>query len=1089
MKTIARLTAPAFLLGLLSAPAHAGVTLDQSPLTVQKKVAPNLLYILDDSGSMTWTFMPDSAHTGDIRERSPDVNGVYYNPDFIYAPPPKADGTFYPNSSFTAAWIDGFDTSIGTINILADPEVRDRICLDQGFLICWDWGDYFFEYYRYKGGSGCSTPAGENNPNCYTRYAVSTSCTAEMPNCSDDPATLTNVANWYSYYRTRLNAAKSATMRAFSGMDPEFRFGYAAINSDTPSINNSRTQVTPFGDGSSGTRKAEFWSWLQNKDADGGTPLRTALNLAGKYYSNAQPWEDDAGDELTCRQSFTILTTDGYWNDDFTGVGNADGVDGKTYTNPSGKSGGYKAAPPFSDGYSNTLADIAMQYWKTDLRPALANDVPSSQADPAFWQHMSTFAVSLGAKLTGIEPEGTTVEQIIQWGWYGGEPINGFAWPPPSSDSENNIADLAHAGINGRGGFYAASNPEQFANALQDALARVSERLGSGASLSANATRLDQGSITYQASYTTEQWTGDLAAFKLDPDTGEINDTALWRAKDKLPAPDSRNIYTYNPATGEFVEFTWDNLSDTQKAALDQDPNLVNYLRGDSSQEIKNGGAFRNRSSVLGDIINSQPVYVGAPDPVLFTGKSFTGADKYSSFASSMSTRAKVIYVAANDGYLHGFNAETGEETFAYLPGHAINADLRSLADPRYTHKYIHDGELTVADAYFDGAWHTVLVGTTGRAQAKVVYALDVTNPSKVELLWERAAADGMDGSAFIGNVIGKPSIAQTEDGEWSVLMGNGYNSAEDTAALLQFDLASGELTVYETDAETSNGLAAPGIWDEGNDGIMDFAYAGDRLGRLWKFTLNKPKQTAHLFTAVNDDNKTQPITAGILLGKSPDSNRVWAFFGTGQYLNSDDLTDKTVQSWYGLIVDGDNQLVKNLEEGRSFLVKRWIASEVGTGMTEMSARTVSPGAEGDLIGKSGWYMDLVSPVRGEEGERMILTNQYHGNLLLGTTLIPVATDVCNPSGRGWIMAIDPFTGRPPANVFFDVTGDGIVDENDKIAGAIPAGIGFNAIPNAPIFVGNLMLISLETGVIQKIETNPSGGARGRVSWREIINP
>lgn len=1077
------------ILGMAMGMVHAGVTLDPVPLTVQKKVAPNLLFILDDSGSMGWTFMPNSADTDDFRERSPDVNGVYYDPSITYTPPPKADGTPYPDSTFSSAWKDGFNSGSGTINILNDPNVRNRICIKTKWGKCQTWGNYFFEYNIYNGGSGC-TPSKES---CYTTYSVSTNCSAEMPNCSDDAATLTNVANWYSYYRTRLNAAKSGIMRAFSDMDPEHRFGYGAINKDTPSISNARTQVTSFGDGSSGTRKAEFWSWLDNKVASGGTPLRTALMDAGKYYQNAEPWEDDAGKELTCRQSFTILTTDGYWNDDVAKVvGNADGNDGSTYTNLSGKTGGYKAAPPFSDTYSNTLADIAMHYWKTDLRPALDNDVPSSMSDPAFWQHMTTFTVSLGENPTGISPSGTTVDQIINWGWYGGDAIKNFAWPQPSSDSANNIADLAHAGVNGRGGFFPASNPEQFSSAIKSALARVDERLGSGASLAANSTKLDTGTFSYQATYVTEQWIGGLAAYAVDPVTKLIATIPAWQAESKIPAHDSRNIHTYNPSgankSKQYVEFELGNLSAAQQGALNNDANLVSYLRGDSSNEMKNGGSFRNRVTVLGDIVNSQPVFVGAPNPNLFAAKTFSGAAAYSDFATDKQTRAEMIYVAANDGFLHGFDADTGVETFAYLPGYAINADLASLASPGYAHKYLHDGELSVADVYIGSSWHTVLVGTTGRGNAKVVYALDITAPASIELLWERAAADGKTNSGYIGSVIGKPVIAQTSNGNWSVLLGNGYNSAQDEAALLQFDIATGDLSVYATDTTTSNGLAAPGTWDDDNDGIMDYAYAGDRGGRLWKFTLGNTSSATTLFTAVRS-GFTQPITAGVLLGKKPGSNLLWAFFGTGQYLSSTDLKDSSVQSWYGVIVDGDSTLVANLASGgRGALVERTITAEVAASGSTKAARTVSLGANGDLAGKSGWYMDLISPVNGAEGERMVLPNQFQGSLLLGTTRIPVATDVCNPSGRGWIMAVDPFTGKPPVNVFFDLNGDGVFDDSDKIDGAIPAGIGFSKIPNAPIFVGNTMLLSFDDGTVGSIQTAGTAGPMRRTSWKEIVN-
>ena len=144
--------------------------------------------------------------------------------------------------------------------------------------------------------------------------------------------------------------------------------------------------------------------------------------------------------------------------------------------------------------------------------------------------------------------------------------------------------------------------------------------------------------------------------------------------------------------------------------------------------------------------------------------------------------------------------------------------------------------------------------------------------------------------------------------------------------------------------------------------------------------------------------------------------------------------------------------------------------------------------ASASITGKSGWYIDLTSPVNGAEGERMVTPNQFQGNLLLGTTRIPQATDPCNPSGRGWIMAIDPFTGTNPATSFFDINGDGKIDSSDEVDGAPAAGIGFTSLPNNPIFVGSTMLTSFDNGSTSSIKTSSSTGGMERVSWRELIN-
>ena len=136
--------------------------------------------------------------------------------------------------------------------------------------------------------------------------------------------------------------------------------------------------------------------------------------------------------------------------------------------------------------------------------------------------------------------------------------------------------------------------------------------------------------------------------------------------------------------------------------------------------------------------------------------------------------------------------------------------------------------------------------------------------------------------------------------------------------------------------------------------------------------------------------------------------------------------------------------------------------------------------------------MDLVSPVNGPEGERMVTPNQFQGNLLLGVTRIPVNTDPCNPSGKGWIMAINPFTGTNPDSNFFDVNGDGVINSQDgttQNGNPVPsAGVGFNSLPNNPIFVGGSMLVSFDNGSTGSIHTTNTTGSLQRVSWQELTN-
>jgi type IV pilus assembly protein PilY1 len=841
-----------------------------------------------------------------------------------------------------------------------------------------------------------------------------------------------------------------------------------------------------------------------------------------------------------------------------------------------------------------------MKYWATDLMSGsggttnIANEVPTSPEDPAFWQHMTTFTLGLG--FTPVDGMGTTTpsddvalastDKIFAWA-NGGSAIPGFSWPTPSKDNINNIADLEHAAVNGHGGFFSATSPAAFTDGIKKALERVSGRVGTGASLAANSTQLKSGAFAYQANYYAGSWAGDLKAIGVDPNNGTLATTLTWSAADPktMPTYDKRNIWTYNAAAAAGSRYvTFKNTSSTdaitgvtttspaalspaELTALGSDAtaqqNMINYLRGDASLEKpKTGGIYRTRTTPLGDIVNSQPVFVGQPDPNQFNGEVFAGSDTFGTYAAT--TRNNLIFVAANDGMLHAFDAGTtaapngtGTEVYAYLPAAVITTntsttgrttgDLATLADPDYgtsavPHQFFNDGELTVADVYFAPSWRTVVVGTTGRGPAKAVYALDVTDPTNIKLLWERSAGDGKPNSDYIGQMTGKPVVGQTgittaNPSGWSVLIGNGYNSTQGKAALLQFAVSNGDLTVHTTDATSGNGLAAPAVWmDNLSIGISTMAYAGDAQGRVWSFVLNeiagngsnavptpRPTSTGTLLFKATDGTTAQPITSGMLIGKNPVApNDLWLFFGTGQYLNSADLGSRKTQSWYGLIVksttsglaaNGINNITRSNLVHRSIIAETPGAAEVRNADGTLKTKAVAPARAvtalpdpSDMGGKSGWYIDLLSPTSSTdgtgkvtytpdqtaEGERIVTPNQFQGNQLLATTRIPQATDLCNPSGRGWIMAVDPFTGTNPKSSFFDLNGDGMINQPSDwilVNGVyVPtSGIGFDSLPNNPIFMGGSMLVSFDNGSATSIQTSGTSNTLQRVSWRELI--
>lgn len=1108
---------------VLASSAHSSVPIAQSPLIVAEPLPPNVLFIMDDSGSMAWQHMPGTTSTwtssppnglphtsmdNDIRLRAANINTQWYDPTKTYTPWRNWDGSAwqtYDPQSENIPYDPSGAVQTGSANLRQSsyPTSPSSTNRNSTSTVTSTGRAFRFQgFYRYSGSGSLTSNASYErfdfrwNSNqweariCpWDTWGTGTSysaCDYYVGNGANLPwgrtlaAEIQNYANWFAYYRLRINMAKAAASQVFSELSEDYRVGYNTIwnREDFP------IPVTTDGGLFRNVNKENWFTHLFDTIASNGTPLRQSLDAAGQYFSSTDadgPYGPESGsDQLSCRQNFTIMTTDGYWNSSAAGTaaarGDNDSTAGTTITGPNGASYTFTPTRPYLDNRSNTLADVAMYYWKNDLRPDLKNDVPTTTANPAFWQHMVTFGISIGEKGV-LNPEtdlpGLTDGTIL--------------WPAPGNDLTANIDDLWHAAVNSRGEFIVASDADAFAKALTDALGQIASRSGSAASLAANSTKLETGTTTFQAKYWSGSWKGDLSAFAVDPNTGNLAATPTWNASSQMPAWDDRNIMFYDPSVNfnnAFKPFNYTNLNGTQRTQLNNSAALVNFIRGEKADEEAQGGAFRNRDGILGDIVNSQPVFVGAPNPRLYGSASFSGSGSYSTFVLSNASRTPALYVGGNDGMLHGFNANTGAELFAFIPNSVILNGLADLADPAYDHRYFVDGEIAVADVYDStqgGSWKTILVGTLGRG-GRTIFALDVTIPTSIEFLWEKTFSD--TGLGALGNNLGQPVIAQVSDGEWRVILGNGPNGDGHSAQLIMIDLLdrAAAPVVVDTGETGDNGLSAVRAWDSDGDGFTDTVYAGDLRGNLWRFqNLDSTPTVSKVFTAERNGVR-QPITAAPLTGKNPDTNELWVFFGTGQYLNQDDLTNKAVQSWYGL-KENNAAITRTDLVGRSILAEGVING--------FGARVIEEGAAADFNGKDGWYIDLISPDNGAEGERMVVPNLFQGRVLVGTTRIPDPSDPCNPSGRGFVMAIDPFTGGRLTRTFFDISMDGIFNDSDKLLVngilTIVSGVGFSASPNNPIFIENTMQVSLEDGSTRSMLTQGTSADAVRSSWREIL--
>jgi hypothetical protein len=465
-----------------------------------------------------------------------------------------------------------------------------------------------------------------------------------------------NFANWYSYYRRRGLTAIYATSELITNMQA-VRIGLFGIN-----IGSWYSVVQPVvnikNDDEDNTKK--LLDLLYDTKFKGGTPLRRALERAGCYFDkhdnltldkksgDDSPW-DTAANGGECQQGFTIVITDGYYNGNAprdTSILNIDGDNG----------------PPYADSYEKTLADVAMHYYERDLNTVLADNVPVNPYDDATHQHMVTYTVGFGVVGTlspndyDADLKHKTTEAYIAW-----------TDPGVTGQTPEKIDDLWHASVNGRGQFLNSGNPKELVDALKAVMKNIERRVFSSSGVAINGSQLYQkltsGLLVFQGSYSSEGWTGDLKAFNVDEISGEVDVlNPAWSAAYELDKKvensgwDSRLIVTHNGSSG--IPFRFDSLTDAQKSMLDPDwatdsipaRNIMDYLHGNTGQEVRNGGTLRSRFSALGDIVHSTPAFKNG-----------------------------IVYTGANDGMLHAFDASTGEELFAYVPN-LVFANLHHLA-------------------------------------------------------------------------------------------------------------------------------------------------------------------------------------------------------------------------------------------------------------------------------------------------------------------------------------------------------------------------------------------------------------------------
>jgi len=670
------------------------------------------------------------------------------------------------------------------------------------------------------------------------------------------------------------------------------------------------------------------------------------------------------------------------------------------------------------------------------------------------------------------------------------------------------------------------------------------------------SSKVESGAQAYFGYYDPTDWSGRLTANSLVTDSSgnlTISATANWDASCGLTGVASgkscpttgqagpttaqawqssstggRVMLTWNGTAG--IPLEWTNLSTAEQTAIDagdatQTANRLEYLRGDRSNEIQTNGSglYRDRDSVLGDIMDSSSTWIGPPSKMPFSAyeSPATWKDRlyptatmpenagptYDQFATTAATRQNVVYVGSNDGLLHGFSAgsydstgttynsgtNTGQEVLAYMPQQALetihdatNSQL-DYSNTQYGHNFYVDATPGTGDLYYNGAWHTWLVGGLGAGGAEI-YALDVTDPttfsegnasSLVIGDWTQSnitctnpatgttsGCTDTNGNSYLGNTYGTPQIRRLHNGDWAVIFGNGIGSPSGDAGIFILTISqTGTQTLYylSTGAAGNNGIAYATPVDMDGDHVVDFVYAGDLQGNVWRFNLTSRNPSAWAVSSgpLFKTPSGQPITTAIqpdfVTGPIGSTTQMMLFFGTGEKFPLTNTTATSYQTgtqyFYGVwdwklsSWDANNSsqfaslsaatvgsltgLASPYTLTTANLTQQTVSVDSSTGDREItSASAVCWAGTTTCTGGSsanasfGWYLALPgtnSSYSMTSYEQVVSNPLIVSTAVVFNSILPAIDSplMCTPDmDKGWTYALDVRTGGPVPNFF-----------------------------------------------------------------------
>ncbi|MDX9676397.1 pilus assembly protein [Pseudomonas zeae] len=1028
MRSIERCTS--LLLGLLlslylATPVYA-FTPSDSPLLSAAAVPPNVMLLIDDSGSMNSIIYAAGFDPNINRAPARQCNAFLGLCSALNAPQITGDTVFLsslPTSGCSGGAYAFYNNSVAPLCLkLPDPVGNENTRYSADYI------SYIVGLATSNGTRDFTTGAIPNDYRMNVARSVSTALvssnrTLRMGLSTFNPATSTNSGNG------------GFIARSITDLSP---------------VSGSVTQAQ------ADTNYNALISSINGLSAVANTPLAEAYYEITRYmrgmapYYNSTPTTYTSPIQYRCQKNYGVVITDGLPTFDRTFPTN-DPLGGSRLPNWDGVNNDGNNLNGDNEGDTLYLDDIAKFAFDIDMRSTGTDAAGKSWNAVDFpKQNMNTYTVGFTA--------------------------------------DNDM--LSDAASYGQGRYYQATDSTGLNAALSSALSDITSKAGSGGAGTVSGTTISSGSSFYQTTYDPKDWRGTIKSFGFTSTGTVNTSTALWNTDTTIvPGATAPTYQSWNTASNAAVTLAYGNFSAAQQATLSQGLptgitgiDLVEWSKGINKTGLK------SRSVLLGDIINSPLVLASPTDKTASDLSGDTSYTSYlTTKAANMNAS---LVVNANDGFVNVINSANGTRRYGYMPSSVLPslrliADPSYING--VSHKFLVDGPVGVYDAQFNSAWKTLAIGGTG-AGGKTFYALQLFDASAgnvMRALWEVSGpttANTANVFNDLGYAYARPEVARLADGRWAAFISNGYGSNSGVAALYVLDVRDGSLIkkIVIDSSETTNGLSSVKL-KVNSQNVVQAAYGGDLRGRLWKFDLSASAPDnwgvafsgKPLFTTAG--GASQPITAQPLLADNSLGGKQ-IFIGTGKFNETADKTNKDLQAFYSVwdADGGSGQLTVSSLQAQA--ITGSFSGSSGQLLTTTQNETTYPG-------EKGWYLPLVYN-NVLTGERVINQASIVLGRIVFTTASVDTTDPCASFGTGKLVELDAFSGKMLNYAVIDSNTDGVVNSSDTISSGV---IFTGGIPtlNAIINAGTGKLTTDSSGTITVVVEKGGGGSR-RIMWRQI---